>query len=210
MAVRDRAGCIDQSRGQGRSAPVGTHRSLPVANPALSVSRGGRRRGLCGGRWPRAVRVWSIVLVLVVIADSPIVKPSFLSSRLHDYSAAGAIRERGTCVATRRLRLEPTAVGAAYREAANAGNYVERLHPRYAGCRLDCLVVGWGSMAPCPGRIPPYRRRPRCGPSVRARACSVGSRPVFTAAVGVSHYALCCLRRPKVRSVRSSSRSRAA
>ena len=33
-------------------------------------------------RWPRAARAWAVALVLVVIADSPIVKPSFLASRL--------------------------------------------------------------------------------------------------------------------------------
>jgi uncharacterized membrane protein len=44
-------------------------------------------------RWPRAVRAWAVLLMLVVIADSPIVKPSFLASRLRDYNAARAIRE---------------------------------------------------------------------------------------------------------------------
>jgi uncharacterized membrane protein len=45
-------------------------------------------------RWPRTVRAWAIVLVLVVIADSPIVKPAFLMTRLHDYGAAHAVRVR--------------------------------------------------------------------------------------------------------------------
>ena len=43
-------------------------------------------------RWPRVARAWAVVLVLVVIADSPIVKPSFLASRLNDVDLARDIR----------------------------------------------------------------------------------------------------------------------
>jgi uncharacterized membrane protein len=43
-------------------------------------------------RWPRAARVWALVLVLIVIADSPVARPSFLTSRLNDAAVARDIR----------------------------------------------------------------------------------------------------------------------
>ena len=43
-------------------------------------------------RWPRALRVWAVVLLIAIVADNPIFRPSYLASRLADWEAAAEIR----------------------------------------------------------------------------------------------------------------------